>query len=680
MVNLLRDILLKKRRQREYRERRQYHSIPMPAAGMQKDFPSTMIPEAKTPKAQEMTFKNGVAETSYGTTVFAGTGTAPFRNTVMHIDQFNKSDATNKLMLHTLTDTFVYNTTSKLFETYTAGLEVEDCEDAWNESVDADVVSTADNTSGMVRRGTYSAKLAVGAAVSAGDILATETITKNLTTYTHIHLYIYSSVALASGDLQLLLDNTANCASPLESLDIPAVVADTWTEVQLTLVTPAGLGSLISIGLKMIVDKGAFNVWLDDIRATVPHSGTAGDIYSSVVMNDLYIFNNNVDKIKKWNGSATEVEDLTGATAYQAIAMAKLGERLNLYRTTESSTIYHQRVRWCKPGNPEDWTAAGAGANDLVSELGSDSIMTADNVGNGVAIYGQRHVVMQEYKGSFSNPYSFRRRLNIGVPSARLVGRLESTHVFVGSDNDIYEYAGGLAIRSIGKPIRADLFDRINPEYIERAFIVVAKENREVEFHFPTGTGATPDNYWVYNYEDKTWSERSRSYTSHGFYFSNASLKWSDMTGYTWASISGTWSSTFLRATTPLVLYGDASGVVSKGDPLTKDLNGVAVDSYFDTKDFVVGERYTETTTYWACLTVEAKGQDFDLYYSTDYGQTYTLVPGADSVSLTETWGKVRIDFEIYSPAVRFRLRNSTAAEGFAVRYFEIGYYEGPDR
>jgi hypothetical protein len=44
-------------------------------------------------------------------------------------------------------------------------------------------------------------------------------------------------------------------------------VAGTWTKIALVLSNPAALTAVISVGLKMVVDKGAFNLLIDDVRA-----------------------------------------------------------------------------------------------------------------------------------------------------------------------------------------------------------------------------------------------------------------------------------------------------------------------------------------------------------------------------------------------------------------------------
>jgi hypothetical protein len=164
----------------------------------------------------------------------------------------------------TITDTFAIAETA-IFDN-SALLIVEDCEDdAWDELVDGDVTSTLDAVTYKV--GAKSCKLAVAANCGAGDILATEVVAKDLSTYGYVCLWLYSSVALDANDLQLLLDDHAQCASPTETINIPAVAATTWTLVQCDLANPASDNAIISIGIKMVVDKGAFDLYVDHVHA-----------------------------------------------------------------------------------------------------------------------------------------------------------------------------------------------------------------------------------------------------------------------------------------------------------------------------------------------------------------------------------------------------------------------------
>ncbi|MFA5439592.1 hypothetical protein [Dehalococcoides sp.] len=154
----------------------------------------------------------------------------------------------------------------KLGGVFTSALLIENCEAAWDELVDGDVTASADSTD--VKVGAYSAKFACAAGLGAGDIIAANDIaSKDLSAYKKIYAWVKSSVALDAGDVQLLLDDTAQCASVLKSLNLPALSANTWTRVLLDLGDASSLTAVISVGLKQVVDKGAFNLWIDDIEA-----------------------------------------------------------------------------------------------------------------------------------------------------------------------------------------------------------------------------------------------------------------------------------------------------------------------------------------------------------------------------------------------------------------------------
>lgn len=143
---------------------------------------------------------------------------------------------------------------------------IHNCETAWDELVDTDVTVSVDETYKI--QGTNSVKLTVAAGAGAGDILATDNLESiDISGKDTVEIFIRSSVALDAGDIQLLLDDTASCASPVETIDIPATLANRNTTHVLTLASPESDTAIISVGLKMVVDKGAFKLWVDRIKA-----------------------------------------------------------------------------------------------------------------------------------------------------------------------------------------------------------------------------------------------------------------------------------------------------------------------------------------------------------------------------------------------------------------------------
>jgi hypothetical protein len=134
------------------------------------------------------------------------------------------------------------------------------------------VTSTLDSE--FKREGSGSNKHVLAAGLAAGTIIASEAISSlDLSSMTHAEFWITSTVATTAGDLELLLDDTAACASPVETLSVPALVADTPKFVRVALANPGLDTAIISVGLKHTNDIGAATVHIDGVRATTDDTG-----------------------------------------------------------------------------------------------------------------------------------------------------------------------------------------------------------------------------------------------------------------------------------------------------------------------------------------------------------------------------------------------------------------------
>ena len=192
------------------------------------------------------------------------------------------------------------------------GTIIENCEDAWNEQVVAGVTASASTTS---IAGTYSAKFAMTADAVVGVIGSKLITSLTLAQFADIQCWVRCSVATNAGDFQLLLDDTANCASPLETRSFGALVANTWTLQTLGLAAPAGDTAIISVGIKMAVDKGACDFYIDHVVARIELGSTATDLkkYKS------YIYAASGDSAEYWyfNSTVATKSTLTGGFAHK---------------------------------------------------------------------------------------------------------------------------------------------------------------------------------------------------------------------------------------------------------------------------------------------------------------------------------------------------------------------------
>ena len=143
--------------------------------------------------------------------------------------------------------------------------KIHDCESAFDETVDSNFTVSLDSQD--KKHGTNSCKFVIAAGASAGDF-ATDSITStDISGYDYLEFWIKSTVNVSSvGDLRILLDDTASCGSPIETLHVPALSADTWTFCRVGLDNPETDTAIISVGLEYETDLGACTIWLDDIK------------------------------------------------------------------------------------------------------------------------------------------------------------------------------------------------------------------------------------------------------------------------------------------------------------------------------------------------------------------------------------------------------------------------------
>jgi len=119
------------------------------------------------------------------------------------------------------------------------------------------------------KQGTGSNKLIFSTSAIAGQLVSDSITSKDISEYDWLEGWVKitrsGEGSTSEGNLKILLDNTASCASPLETVNIPALTDDTWTFFRTKLTNPELDTAIISIGLEYDSDLGACTVWLDDI-------------------------------------------------------------------------------------------------------------------------------------------------------------------------------------------------------------------------------------------------------------------------------------------------------------------------------------------------------------------------------------------------------------------------------
>ena len=152
---------------------------------------------------------------------------------------------------------------------------IDDCQVAW--AAAANVTATADIAARKVNaKGT---KLVIAAGFITGLVATRDFASIDLSGSRYIGFWIKSDIPVAANVLQLVLDETAACATPDETLNIPALAAGVWRYI-IVAVTGAGTtrDATISVGINAASDPGAATLFIDDIRAGNEYLGVADEM------------------------------------------------------------------------------------------------------------------------------------------------------------------------------------------------------------------------------------------------------------------------------------------------------------------------------------------------------------------------------------------------------------------
>jgi len=621
--------------------RRQPYPIVNLTGGLNVNVDPILLTDVQSPEITEVFFDKGLLKKERGKHLFGGT----LLGIPMLYDTFYRNNGIEKLFCFTTTTAYTWNATNLEWEDITIGATVEDCEDVWTD--EANVVSSVSTTD--FKKGSKSLLLTIADAFTTG-LASHEVIGPlDLTTYTHIHLWAKASVALAAGDIKLLLDDTAACTSPIESINLPALSAGVWTRCSLTIAAPASCGAIAAVGINVAVDKGAMTLALDDIRAVKEYTGTVDNPFFTGTLNDTYIITNGLDPIYKYTSGDTLVA-LGGSPPTWARTLCIFQNRIVLGGTQEGGTAYSQRIRWSSIGTTETWSGGTSGYIDL--DVTPDWVMHIKLFKSKCLVYKDYSLWELVYVGGTRVFNPELKIMNTGCSAPNTIVDLGDVHVFF-SGSGILSFDGTQTL-SISKNIDPYLLRTgeklLDLSKITRANSLFLEELRTYLLCFPY-----EELLFKYNFDTQSWI-RFSGYPIHamGYYYATlGSVAWNAATG-SWAAATGSWWRRSLPSDAPTTLLGWNSGQTYEDDRVTTSTNQMT----WVTKDFIFGHahRITEVRTYY-------KEGPCTVLYSVNGGTTWTSlgthqnevdwVEGTKGIDITTQ----RIRFKVTSTAPLFELK-----------------------
>ena len=400
-------------------------------------------------------------------------------------------------------------------------------------------------------------------------------------------------------------------------------------------------------------------------------SGTDDDQISLVVMAayNYLVFTNANDNVKYYDGTAVQdVPNLPSTGNCKCKAVGLFNNHLILFHTIEGGTAIPQRIRWSAAGDPTDWTSVNdAGYVDLFDS--EDFIITGVPIGPYVAIYRERSIYRMEYLGSADKLFNFDEVVSgEGARSVDSVVDVGTEHIFVGNSN-VYRYRGGFDLDPMSDKLYDSIFGEageINSNYSSRIICIYIEELDEVWFFYPTATSTYPKKIAKIKMYNEAWTIRvlTREITGYGFFSTSTSLKWNELVG-SWAEQSWKWggAKTLAGSPTTLLCSNTSGNQVYEYDYVSNTDDGDTISWTIETKEF-----YNPDTDFRTdALIVRAKGNQFNIYYSTDGGKNWNLWKAATISTDLKTH---RFYKQVVANRIRFRFTGT--GPGFSMVWYAI--------
>lgn len=376
--------------------------------------------------------------------------------------------------------------------------------------------------------------------------------------------------------------------------------------------------------------------WVNVPPAVSALTGTATDLFTWAVVNNILCFCQGVDNLQGWDG-ITGTFGVLSASAFPAKFLMELDTHLVTAYTVEGGTQHTQRVRWSGSGDPTDWTSFSSGINDILGDLGP--ITGVVKLFQSGYIFSQWGITQMIPTGIGTNPFNFvplttRARGNTIPYSLAAAG--EEFACYVGKDN-IYNF-NGTDSQPIGDhPIQG--MKRIGAR--SRIFADLASVNQNTVSGFITDTinGQVFPAYWlviptvaiwIYQLDEQSWMRVTFTdiISVIGRFFRDAAITWADLIG-TWQQLGFTWAS--LSANNPYdsLLLAFDDGVTGNVDfttvsELAWSIRGV----------FLMGDvRHSKTIQKFRVCIFDAQAVTFTVTLTNQFGisvsETVTMGTGS---------------------------------------------------
>jgi hypothetical protein len=221
-------------------------------------------------------------------------------------------------------------------------------------------------------------------------------------------------------------------------------------------------------------------------------------------------FTNGIDTPYEYPDASNEVIDLTGSPP-DGFTCASYAGRLFFGCTTETGTVFPDRVRWSAVEGATTWTGAGTGYIDLNDTDGR--VVKLLPLGGILVAYKENSLYNLHATGDANDPI-VKQLISPGI-GAVAMGTVLSVvardglpaHIFLGQGRggyNVYMYTGNL-LTPIGDDIKEELRDNLNASQAKNAFAIVDQKRNQYMFFVAYAGETFPHRCWLYDIDTGAW-------------------------------------------------------------------------------------------------------------------------------------------------------------------------------
>lgn len=318
------------------------------------------------------------------------------------------------------------------------------------------------------------------------------------------------------------------------------------------------------------------NIWVNDIFVNASPS-TEDELWMT----------NGLDTIVRWNGSDTQVEEMSVALGFTAVTLKVFSDMMIFANVVQSGTSKPTDMLNSDVGQPQNVGAQSSGLSaQFKAHPGTEPVIRLEPIGNNLAIYSlNNRVTIAQFVGT-PLIFAFQQiSITVGLVAPNLIANFSAYHEIVAPDAQYF--FDGATLKPVNVHVWREFLRTIDPNRIQIGYSRFDQQNGDLIWTIPTtaDVGDSPSMAVVEHYLEvpgpnlpTPYSKRTFPFTATGSFKRATGLTWDQVTTV-WSQTNFRWNDRFFAADFPLILVGDINGFIYTLNT-SQNANGAALPSF----------------------------------------------------------------------------------------------------